>query len=126
MANAPLYNFGYSLIEEDLKRIRKYSGLVDDLNKLFLIVNKPWTEYGAIIDENRKIYQDGNKIICYKRRGPITSCGLTPSGGIRLIYALVNKTHFVPLLLFVASEEPKYPLRICKVIIKNRVKALKI
>ena len=126
MTNQSLCSFGYSLIEEDLKRLKKYTSLVDDLEKLFLIINKPWTEYHTIIDENRKIYQDGNSIVCYKRRGPITSHGLSPSNGIRLIYAIVKGAHFVPLLLFVASEEPKYPLRTCKAIIKDRVKNLKI
>lgn len=126
MANQPLRNFGHLLIEEDLKRLKKYTGLVNDLEKLFLVVNGPWVEYHAIIDENRKIYQDGNSIVCYKRRGPVTSHGLSPSSGIRLIYAIVKEAYFVPLLLFAASEESKYPLSICKAIIKDRVKNLKL
>ena len=126
MVNQSLCNFGYSLIKEDLKRLKKYTSLIDDLEKSFLIVNKPWVEYHAIIDENRKIYQDGDNIICYKRRVPITSYGLSPSSGMRLIYSIVKGAHFVPLLLFVASEEPKYPLRICKAIIKDRVGSFKL
>jgi len=120
MSNTSLVNFGYAIIETDLKRLKNYKSLKEDLDKIFSIVNKPWMEFGKIIDEQRMIYQETD-IICYKRRGPVSSHGLSPASGIRLIYAIVKKSTFIPLLLFLASEEAKYPLRICKDIVKKRI-----
>lgn len=125
MANPRLINFGYAVIQEDLKRLKKIESLTKDLDTAFNITNEAWIEHGVCIDANRHIYSDG-EIHCYKKRIPITSTNTSPAHGLRLIYALVKKIHFVPLLLFSAKEEGFYTLKTNKNIIKNRIKEHKV
>ena len=120
---SPLIHHGNGFIQDDLRRLRKYVSLLQDLNDVFTIVNNAWVREGALIDKPRLIYQEG-EIICLKRRGRVSCFDLTPSEGIRVIYAVIEKKTFVPLLVFSAKEEPKYPLQVCKRVIKERIKNL--
>lgn len=121
MQNVPLKNFGYIVIQQDLKRLKKYTSLEEDLDKFFKRVNKPWIENGAIIDSTRLIYAEDD-ISFYKGRCPVLSHNLSPSEGVRVIYTIIKRQVFVPFLLFSAKEETNYPLRICKAIIKERLR----
>ncbi len=123
MPHSDLENFGFELVADDLKRLRRHQSLREDLEKVFKIINGAWVEHGICMDETRKIYQ-GDGLICYKHRVPITGSQLGPANGARLIYAIVEKKKFVPLLTFIAAEESKFPLRICKAIIKKRINLL--
>jgi hypothetical protein len=83
MANPELINFGYAIVQEDFKRLKRIDSLEEDIDTAFKITNEAWMEHGVCIDENRHIYSDG-EIRCYKKRIPITSTSTSPAHGLRL------------------------------------------
>lgn len=113
---------GNDIIQEDLKRLKSYRSLEQDIDIIFQEVNNAWIRYGMLRDEKDLIYKSSEeKLLFFKRRSPISSHNLSKKSGARLIYCIIKKEKYLPFLLFAAKEEPKYPLAECKRIIKKRI-----
>jgi len=103
---------GNILIEDDLKRLKRWSSLETDVHNCYKIIAGSLNETrwppsynfcGGLIT---KIVHSEKTLLCFKERQAITEPQMTPEEGARIIYALVVEIKkFIPLLVFSASEE---------------------
>lgn len=118
-------------VERDIKRLKKIRSLEIDLENHFKIfrgkVNeKIASEYQVPLAQAflYKVEIDGVKIFFYKDRCAITNPRMSPSEGLRIVFALYVKDQkpikYVPFIVFTAKEEgdkyhcpngKKYPLK---------------
>lgn len=119
-------------IKRDLKRLKKIKSLADDLENHYKIfrgkVKEKITNQYQVPLASAFLYKteidDGIKILFYKDRCATTNPKMTPSEGLRIIFALYvkdgNPMQYTPFIVFLAKEEgeryftpnnKKYPLK---------------
>lgn len=121
VAKRSLVFLGVELIEEDLRRLKKLSSLENDIREYFPLVRGSFESYGFCRDKNDFIFGVEGLLDCYKTRLRITDPFLSPSKGCRLFYIVTTGSHFVPILVYRASEESSYPISASRRIIKERI-----
>ena len=105
----PFLKYGGSIfIKNDLKRLKKWKSLKDDVYNCYKIIAgglceqnwpPPYNFGGGLITET-------SEFLCFKERQAITNPFLSPSEGARIIYGLTKKSKvFLPLIVFGACEE---------------------
>lgn len=121
VAKRSLVFLGVELIEEDLRRLKKLSSLETDIHEYFPLVKGSFENYGFCRDRNDFIFGVDGFLDCYKTRLRITDPFSPPSKGCRLFYLVTIESHFVPVLVYRASEERNYPISVSRRIIKERI-----
>lgn len=121
VAKRSLVFLGVELIEEDLRRLKKLSSLENDIREYFPLVRGSFESYGFCRDKNDFIFGVDGLLDCYKTRLRITDPFLPPAKGCRLFYLVTTESHFVPILVYRASEESDYPISVSRRIVKERI-----
>ncbi len=107
---------GTAFIKNDLRRLKKWSSLEQDIYNNYKILIGKLTDgllpsiftspLGDFITEKKT---ESTTIYFYKIRVGISSPKLSPSNGARLIYGVIwEQRKFVPILVYGAFEEGKY------------------
>lgn len=106
------YDDSLTFIKRDLKRLKKWKSIEDDVYACYKIINgmicetryPPTFDFcGGLIFERKCFY---GTLLCYKDRIAIKEPPLSPSEGARLIFAIIKEPAvFIPLILFKVSEE---------------------
>ena len=117
-----LADYGNSLIEGDLKRLRKLVSLRDDLAIHFRNHDAIFTEHGnlsCLIAHNEEF----NARIG-KERIAVPSAGLTPAKGCRLWFVITPSGKYIRCLLYQAKEEAAYTSDVCKREVLARLRSI--
>jgi hypothetical protein len=121
-------NYGNDLINQDIKRLKKYKSLEKDLGVYF-------NYHTNLIDEQRNlpcIVNSGKTLqgdvywVC-KDRIKITKPKTSNRDGCRLWFMVLfkpNVTIYIRILLYQAREENQYPTSICRKIVNERLESI--
>jgi len=116
-----LIDKGFGLIEDDLKRLRKYKSLKEDLGKYFKIHDDQWKQGGQVSGTKAS----GKNYIIGKKRIGIKNPRLGAAKGGRLWFYINTKTgEYHRLLLYIAQEEKHYLKATCFKIVGQKIKHL--
>ena len=106
---------GNHFIKNDLKRLKRWSSLEEDVLNFFKILSGGLSETkwpppnsfgGGLITKKQSAEET---ILFFKDRQGITDPRTNPAQGARIVYGLVKEQRvFIPFLVFSASEEGKY------------------
>lgn len=113
-------DFGNSLIEPDIKRLKSLKSLQEDLNNYFTAHANVLKSSGRL---SCQIASGENYIVC-KQRITISRPKLSPSKGGRLWFVITHTGHYIRCLLYLAKEEKKYKKSICFRIVKERLETI--
>ncbi len=116
-----LTDTGLDLIKRDLKRLKKYRSLKNDLENYFKIHDDSWKKYRSLSCMKAS---GKNYIICKQRIG-IKNPKLSPSEGGRLWFVVdTSNGNYYRCLLYLAREEPSYPKSKCFKIVHSLIESL--
>lgn len=112
-----LIDVGNSIIEGDLRRLRKrFRSLEEDLQNYFVLHKNTITEYSQL---SCQITSDVNYVVC-KERIAIKNPKTSPSSGCRLWFVIEKRSgQYIRCLLYAANEEDKYKKSDCFKIVKD-------
>jgi len=118
MSDEILDYVGTAFIKNDLRRLRKWSSLEQDIyNNYKILMGKltdgllPSVFTSPLGDFITEVKTEKTTIHFYKIKVGISSPKLSPNNGARLIHGVIReKKKFVPILVYGAFEEGKYYL----------------
>lgn len=121
-------NYGNDLINQDIKRLKKYKSLEKDLEVYFNYHSNLIEEQknlSCIVDSGKTLQGD-TYWIC-KDRIKITNPKTANSDGCRLWFMVLfklNVTIYIRILVYQAREKNKYPTTICRKIANERLASI--
>lgn len=120
MEGRNLKHYGNSLIEHDIRRLKRFKSLIKDLEIYFGAHSNQYGELGRLSCQiaNRPGY-----IVC-KDRIKITTPITPPSKGGRLWFVISSSGYYIPCLLYAAVEEKNYKTSICFKTVTDRLKGI--
>ena len=115
-------DFGYELVERDIKRLKKLKSLKEDLDIFYTAHTNQLNDFGRLSCEiastpNYKIYKD---------RIAVTNPFTPPSKGCRLWFVITKDGFYIRCLIYQANEESKFTKSICFKAIKDRLSEILI
>lgn len=114
-------DFGNSLIEPDIKRLKRLKSLQEDLGTYFTAHINQLETFGRL---SCQITADKEYVVC-KERIAITRPRLSPSKGCRLWFVITrNSGYYIRCLLYSASEEKTYQKSVCFKLVTERLETL--
>ena len=113
-----IHDFGNILIQEDLKRLKKFISLPEDLDIYFDYHSRQYKTCGQL---SCKTAHESEYIICKERIG-IVSPFRSPSKGGRLWFVVTKGELYIRCLLYLAEEEDFYTSSNNLIILRERLK----
>lgn len=128
MSDEVLEYVGTDFIKNDLRRLKKWSSLEQDIYNNYKILMGKLTDgllpsifTSPLGDFITEVKIENTTIHFYKIKVGISSPKLSPNSGARLIYGVIREQRkFIPILVYGAFEEGKsYPINNRKLILRK-------
>jgi len=113
-------DFGNSLIDSDIGRLKKLKSLEKDLDNYFITHVNQLNGSGRL---SCQIASGKDYIVC-KQRIAISKPKFPPSKGGRLWFVITRNGYYIRCLLYMAKEEKNYKKSICFRIVKERLETI--
>ena len=117
-----IIDYGNSLIEGDIRRLKKIRSMDEDLQTFFIAHTNLLNSFGKLSCE---IVGAGTKdyIVC-KERIRFSNPSTPPSNGGRLWFVVTKNGFYIRCLLYLAKEEKTYTKSVCFRIIKSNLERI--